>query len=160
MTDLTKLSSSKVTASPETQSGIMEKLQDRRFMLRMSRYFVWVIAVMLIYEISTTLQTLPAPAWFFEARAFFEVFLICVLLLPFTRIAAVSRKAWLFAFVGLVLTCVLFTFLRVIGVMFDAIAAVEAGERLGVPGWSGTLIFVVLSQVPTVLFLRYPDQLD
>ena len=135
-------------------------LQDKRLVLRWTRYFVWVIAALVLFEAITTLRALPDPAWFFQARACFEFFVVLVLLLPFTRIAAVSRKAWFIAFVCLILAGVAFTFLRVIGVMFDAIAAAEAGERLGVPGWSGTLIFIVLSQIPTVLFLRYPDELD
>ena len=34
------------------------------------------------------------------------------------------------------------------------------GERLGVPGFEGTLIFLALLQVPVVLFQRKPDMLD
>ena len=33
-------------------------------------------------------------------------------------------------------------------------------DQLGLPAWSGTLIFLVLAQLPVILFLRFPDQLD
>jgi hypothetical protein len=45
-------------------------------------------------------------------------------------------------------------------VMFGYMAAAERGERLGVPGFEGTLIFFALMQVPTVLFQRRPDLID
>ena len=45
-------------------------------------------------------------------------------------------------------------------VIFDYIAAADRGERLGVPGLEGTLIFLALLQVPVVLFQHKPDLLD
>jgi hypothetical protein len=45
-------------------------------------------------------------------------------------------------------------------VMFGYMAAADQGERLGVPGFEGTLIFVALMQVPAILFQRRPDLLD
>jgi hypothetical protein len=45
-------------------------------------------------------------------------------------------------------------------VMFAYMAAADQGERLGVPGFEGTLIFLSLMQVPVVLFQRKPELLD
>ena len=53
-----------------------------------------------------------------------------------------------------------FVFLMIVVVMFSYIAAAERGERLGVPGFEGTLIFLCLLQAPTILFRIHPDLLD
>ncbi|MGK0309380.1 MAG: hypothetical protein ACJAYS_000196 [Lentimonas sp.] len=53
-----------------------------------------------------------------------------------------------------------FVFLMIVSVIFDYMAAEANGERLGVPGFEGTLIFLALLQVPAVLFQRRPDLLD
>lgn len=45
-------------------------------------------------------------------------------------------------------------------VMFAYMAAAGRGERLGVPGFERTLVFLALLQVPVVLFQRKPDLLD
>ena len=44
--------------------------------------------------------------------------------------------------------------------LFNYMAAADQGERLGVPGFEGTLIFLALLQVPAVLFQRKPDLID
>ncbi len=80
-----------------------------------------------------------------------------VLNIPFTRI---PEAGWKFAYAVLVLLSGLFVFLMIVGVMFAYMAAAERGERLGVPGFEGSLIFLALLQVPTVLFQRKPDLLD
>ena len=48
----------------------------------------------------------------------------------------------------------------VVVVIFAYMASDARGERLGVPGFEGTLIFLALLQVPIVLFQRKPDMLD
>ena len=48
----------------------------------------------------------------------------------------------------------------IISVMFDYMASAERGERLGVPGLEGTLIFLSLLQPPVILFRQNPDLLD
>ena len=53
-----------------------------------------------------------------------------------------------------------FVFLMIVVVMFSYIASAERGERLGVPGFEGTLIFLCLLQAPTILFRKNPDLLD
>lgn len=77
--------------------------------------------------------------------------------IPFTRIA---QKRWKWLYGLLVVSSIGFVFLMVIAVIFDYIAADARGERLGVPGFEGTLIFIALLQVPLVLFQRRPDLLD
>ena len=77
--------------------------------------------------------------------------------LPFQKLAP---RAWKWTYGVLVAGSVAFVFLMVIAVIFDYIAADERGERLGVPGFEGTLIFLALLQVPVILFQRKPDLLD
>lgn len=77
--------------------------------------------------------------------------------LPFQKLA---QRTWKWAYGFLVIGSVTFVFLMVVSVIFDYIAADERGERLGVPGFEGTLIFLALLQAPVVLFQRNPDLLD
>ena len=48
----------------------------------------------------------------------------------------------------------------VVAVMFAYMEHAERGEKLGVPGLEGSLIFIALLQPPLVLFQRKPDLLD
>jgi hypothetical protein len=80
-----------------------------------------------------------------------------VISLPFARL---SDKSWRWGFGLLVGLSALFVFLMVVVVIFAYMASDARGERLGVPGFEGTLIFLALLQVPVVLFQRKPDMLD
>ena len=80
-----------------------------------------------------------------------------VLSLPFARL---SDKSWRWGFGLLVGLSALFVFVMVVAVIFAYMASDARGERLGVPGFEGTLIFLALLQVPVVLFQRKPDMLD
>ena len=80
-----------------------------------------------------------------------------VLSLPFGRL---SDRSWRWGFGLLVGLSALFVFLMVVVVIFAYMASDARGERLGVPGFEGTLIFLALLQVPVVLFQRKPDMLD
>jgi hypothetical protein len=80
-----------------------------------------------------------------------------VLSLPYGR---VSDVAWKPCYILLVLLSAAFVFVMVAVVMFAYMAAAERGEKLGVPGFEGTLIFLALLQVPVVLFQRKPELLD
>jgi len=76
------------------------------------------------------------------------------------RLDALAPKFWKPAFV---LICVLsagFVFVMIVDVMFAYMAAAERGERLGVPGLEGTMVFLALLQPPVILFQRRPDLLD
>ena len=79
------------------------------------------------------------------------------LVVPYARLEA---KQWKLGFTSLAVLSALFVFLMVVHVMFAYMAAADRGEKLGVPGLEGTLIFVGLMQVPVVLFQRKPDLLD
>ena len=87
---------------------------------------------------------------------YFIVYAI-VLSLPFARL---SDKSWRWGFGLLVGLSALFVFVMVVVVIFAYMASDARGERLGVPGFEGTLIFLALLQVPVVLFQRKPDMLD
>lgn len=80
-----------------------------------------------------------------------------VISLPFAKM---SDKNWRRVFILLVVLSALFVFVMVAVVMFAYMAVADRGERLGVPGFEGTLIFLALLQVPVVLFQRKPDLLD
>jgi len=88
--------------------------------------------------------------------AFFILYGI-VLNLPYNRM---PEDFWKFAYGVLVLLSVSFTFIMITAVMFDYMAAAERGERPGIPGLEGTLIFLALLQVPVVLFQHKPDLLE
>lgn len=100
------------------------------------------------------------PAWFFRVRGAWEIGLGLLLFLPFGRWGSKGDRLWLKAFLALMVVSVIFVFLRVIGVLFEARVIEAAGGELGLPAWSGTLIFLVLAQIPIILFLRFPDELD
>ncbi|TVP79655.1 MAG: hypothetical protein EA353_05655 [Puniceicoccaceae bacterium] len=80
-----------------------------------------------------------------------------VLALPFGRL---SERGWRWAYGVLVGLSGLFVFVIIAVVMFAYMAAADQGERLGVPGFEGSLVFFSLLQVPVVLFQRKPDLLD
>jgi len=80
-----------------------------------------------------------------------------VLSLPFGRL---SDRSWRWGFGLLSGLSALFVFVMVVVVIFAYMASDARGERLGVPGFEGTLIFLALLQVPVVLFQRKPDMLD
>lgn len=88
--------------------------------------------------------------------AYFLIYGI-VLSLPFAKM---SDQNWKRCYILLVALSALFVFVMVAVVMFAYMAADARGERLGVPGFEGTLIFLALLQVPVVLFQRKPDLLD
>lgn len=85
------------------------------------------------------------------------IFYGIILNLPFQSMTA-ARWKWMY---GLLLFCsIAFVFLMVVSVLFNYMAAADQGERLGVPGFEGTLIFLSLLQVPAVLFQRKPNLID
>lgn len=90
-------------------------------------------------------------------RAAYGILYGAVLFLPFAKL---SPKAWK---PGIALLCLLsagHVFVLVVAVMYQYMAMAEIGERLGVPGFEGTLVFLSLLQPPAALFERYPDLFD
>lgn len=90
-------------------------------------------------------------------KSIYFIFYGSLLNLPFARI---TQRQWKWVYGLLVISSIAFVFLMVVSVIFDYMAADARGERLGVPGFEGTLIFFALLQVPTALFQRRPDLLD
>jgi hypothetical protein len=80
-----------------------------------------------------------------------------VISLPFGRM---SDTIWRWSYGLLVGLSVVFVFVIIAVVMFAYMAAADRGDRLGIPGFEGMLIFLALMQVPVVLFQRKPDLLD
>ncbi len=131
--------------SPSTIKG----LQYARWAGRLMGIGLVVAAALILT--SSTLDTLDTVKG--------SYFLIYGLLvnLPFQRI---KDSGWKFAFGALTIASVGFVFLMIVSVMFAYMEMAEQGERLGVPGLEGSLIFLALMQVPVVLFQRKPDLLD
>ena len=92
---------------------------------------------------------------FFKAGYFISYGIL--LNFPFTHIRS---KKWNWTYGLLVFSSVIFVFVMVISVIFNYMEADARGERLGVPGFEGTLIFFALLQIPTVFFQHKPDLLD
>ena len=90
-------------------------------------------------------------------KLFYYGFLALWVQLPYQKL---SGRAWRIGYGALVLLSIGFVFLMIVVVMFSYIASAERGERLGVPGFEGTLIFLCLLQAPTILFRKHPDLLD
>lgn len=90
-------------------------------------------------------------------KGYYFIVYSVVICLPYARM---PDRVWNRSYCLLVGLSALFVFLMVAVVIFDYIAAADRGERLGVPGLEGTLIFLALLQVPVVLFQHKPDLLD
>ncbi|MEM0966139.1 MAG: hypothetical protein AAGJ81_08340 [Verrucomicrobiota bacterium] len=142
----------------------MPEESDRAAQLKILRLLRWlsvVVAVVLFVSASRTFIEPPwEPAWFFVSRAVFEILLGILLLLPFGRWGETDPGLWRRMFFVLIFFSVIFVFARIIGVLFSARVIEAGGGELGLPAWDGTLIFLVLAQLPILLFLRFPDQLD
>ena len=94
---------------------------------------------------------------FSSIKASYFILYGIVLNLPFMRI---SDARWKSVYGLLVFCSIAFVFVMVASVMFSYMDAADRGERLGVPGLEGSLIFLALMQVPAVLFQRRPDLVD
>ena len=90
-------------------------------------------------------------------KASYFIFYGIVLNIPFVRI---PEAHWKWAYGVLIFCSAAFVFVMIASVMFSYMAAADRGERLGVPGFEGTLIFLALMQVSAILFQRKPDLID
>ena len=123
--------------------------------LRYGRIAGHVLTLLLL---TLGLSALIKGSGIFEAfKGVYFIAYSVVISLPFTRL---SDKSWRWGFGLLVGLSALFVFVMVVVVIFAYMASDARGERLGVPGFEGTLIFLALLQVPVVLFQRKPDMLD
>ena len=97
------------------------------------------------------------PTAFDQFKFVYFLILGSIVQLPYQRL---GEKAWKAAFAVLCLLAAGFVFVMVVSVMFAYMEYAERGEKLGVPGLEGTLVFLTLLQPPLVLFQRKPDLLD
>ena len=101
---------------------------------------------------------------FLGLDSFFNAFKSTYLLIFALYIRLPSKKiagrVWLIYYIGICLLSVGFVFLMVVDVLYQYMAAADVGERLGVPGFEGTLIFLSLLQIPTFLFYKKPHLLN
>ncbi|WPJ98168.1 hypothetical protein SH580_10700 [Coraliomargarita algicola] len=123
--------------------------------LRYARFAGYVLAL-LLWALGVTALIQGAGTFDMFKGVYFVVYGV-VLCLPFQRI---SDSTWRWTYGLLVGLSALFVFVMIAVVMFAYMAAAERGERLGIPGFEGMLIFFALLQVPVVLFQRKPDLLD
>lgn len=98
-----------------------------------------------------------AQGFFAHFQALYFIGYGLYLYIPFPKVPDTSWK-WVYGL--LIGASAAFVFLMIAHVMFAYMDAAEQGERLGVPGFEGMLIFFALMQVPAVLFQRKPDLLD
>jgi hypothetical protein len=71
-----------------------------------------------------------------------------------------NERLWTPACIALTALAAGFVFIMIVSVMFAYMALAEQGQKLGVPGLEGSLIFIALLQPPVVLFRRKPDLLN
>lgn len=124
--------------------------------VRVARWVGHLLGLTLI--ILGIIQLTNNPNGFFEhLQSLYFIGYGLLLNVPFIR---VPDHFWKYIYGTLIILSAGFVFLMIASVMFDYMAAAEQGERLGVPGFEGMLIFFALMQVPVVLFQRKPDLLD
>lgn len=138
-----------------TDSDLAARQEARARGLRYARIAGHIMSALLLVLGITTLVKWQGSFEIFKG-VYFVAYGI-VLSLPYARL---SDAAWKPCYILLVVLSALFVFVMVAVVMFAYMAADARGERLGVPGFEGTLIFLALLQVPVVLFQRKPDLLD
>jgi len=124
--------------------------------LRYARWGGHALGVCLVFLAGLTLGEGQTGLFSAVKAAYFAVFGAFLTL----RLEQLAPKYWKPAFVCHCILSAGFVFVMIGTVMFAYMAAAERGERLGVPGLEGTMIFLALLQPPVVLFQRRPDLLD
>ena len=126
--------------------------------LEYARWGGYLFSTLLVLLAVSEFRALSAES---SGFAYFKMFYYSLLALwvqlPYPKLFA---SAWRICYGALVILSIGFVFLMIVVVMFSYIASAERGERLGVPGFEGTLIFLCLLQAPTILFRKNPDLLD
>mgnify|MGYP000184933035 FL=1 len=145
----------------ETEARLAEEAARRRRWLRALPLLRYPVALLLLgVGLGGLLQPPFPPEPFFRLRGLLEIGIALVLFLPFPRWGSLAPRRWWIAFATLTALTFLFTFLRIIGVLYEARVIEAAGGELGLPAFSGTLIFLTLAQLVLLLFARFPDALD
>ncbi|MGJ3243377.1 MAG: hypothetical protein ACFE0O_10545 [Opitutales bacterium] len=125
--------------------------------LRFARGSAWLLAAMLVGWGPVRWFLAEEGGLLLQVEAVYALVMAVLVVLPYRRI--VSDKRFFQALALLALAAVGLVFLLIAHVMFGYMAAAERGEKLGVPGFEGTVIFLTLLQLPTVLFERRPHLL-
>ena len=112
--------------------------------------------ILLIWGISKLFSATSGNPFDWVQAIYFIIFGLIVQL-PYQKL---GDQAWKAAFAVLCLLSAGFVFVMVVSVMFAYMEYAERGEKLGVPGLEGTLVFLSLLQPPVILFQRKPDLLD
>ena len=126
--------------------------------LNYARWGGYLLSLLLLILAFSELRsiTVESTAFTYFKLCYYSLLALWVQL-PYQKL---SGRAWHIGYGALVLLSIGFVFLMIVVVMFSYIASAERGERLGVPGFEGTLIFLCLLQAPTILFRKHPDLLD
>ena len=99
----------------------------------------------------------PESTWYPYFKMFYFSLLALWIQLPYQKLMG---SAWRICYGALIVLSIGFVFLMIVVVMFSYMESADRGERLGVPGFEGSLIFLCLLQAPTILFRKNPDLLD
>lgn len=127
--------------------------------VRWARASAWLaVALVAVYVLRPVFAGAEAVGLPLAMKSFFLLAYAAVIALPWGRIRA--PELWRPLFTLLCVLSFVFVFVLVISTLFAAQAAEAAGEKLGVPGFEGSLIFLCLLQVPAVLFERHPEWLE
>lgn len=124
--------------------------------LNYARWAGRILSLLLIF-LSLRILLSETPGSFDSFKSGFFILYAVLLNLPYQKL---PESKWKFFYGALVLVSMAFVFVMIASVMFAYMAAAERGERLGVPGFEGMMIFFALMQVPVILFQRRPDLLD
>lgn len=126
--------------------------------LKYARWGGYLFSVLLLLFAFKEFRSLTSEStWYAYFKVFYFGGLGLWVQLPYQKLVG---GAWRICYGLLVLLSIGFVFLMIVVVMFSYMESAERGERLGVPGFEGSLIFLCLLQAPTILFRKYPDLLD
>ena len=81
-----------------------------------------------------------------------------LLILPWRKIS--GARLWKKLFILFSIASIVFPFVLIFQVMFYFMDMAELSQKPAAPAMEGTLIFLGLMQLPTVLFVRKPELLD
>lgn len=136
--------------------------QDVKYAKSMARYvrwLAWIAAAMILVWCLGKYQAIsayPYPWVLWTTWGYCLIYSIWMIT-PWEKTKKPIR--WKFGMIGFLVLSFFFVFLLIGNVMVDASIAGAAGERLGVPGFEGTILFFSLSQIPGMLFKRHPEMM-
>jgi hypothetical protein len=135
-----------------------ESPAQARIFGRLVRWGSWVVLLLMglwLWEKIAAINTHRFPWLVWWTVGFTSVYGLWMLL-PWGK---AKPALWRIGVVGYLIFSVFFVFLMIGNIMVDASAAGAAGERLGVPGIEGAIMFLCLAQIPGFLFERHPEMM-